>query len=410
MARGVPRPTGSVNVLPAFLGSVAATGVALGLMFWARATYQIRTLPERVMEWLLLFVPTDLFEKGLQAYGANAKDIALYGAYAVMAIVLVVLGFIILRRGIRAIATASVALWLFAMGVVMPVTGAGFFAIDLFQDVLLTNLSYLGIAFAYATVLLLAHLLCVNNLASVMDTNRPAPAPWARRAFLGGLIGTGFAYAFTLWTGRSAGTISSGLPRASIPQPQYPSQSTPAPASPTAQAVQAVSTPTAEPAVVAGAPASPITVPTVPPSVTPASLTPTAIPSAVPTSAAASPAAAPVVSPVANTPVSSVAPKIVIPPPPAPARQIARDKDGSLTGAVPPPGQVAPLYTPNQIFYITTKNAGGDPIVDATRWRLAIDGAVTRPVQLDLSLLYQLPAVTTVKTLECISNFVQNCE
>ncbi len=34
-----------------------ATAVAIGLMFWARDAFQIRTLPERVMEWVLVFVP-----------------------------------------------------------------------------------------------------------------------------------------------------------------------------------------------------------------------------------------------------------------------------------------------------------------------------------------------------------------
>jgi len=48
----------------ALLLSVPATVVAMGLMFWARSAYQIRTLPERSMEWALQFIPLDLFEQG----------------------------------------------------------------------------------------------------------------------------------------------------------------------------------------------------------------------------------------------------------------------------------------------------------------------------------------------------------
>jgi len=47
--------------------SVVATLAALGLMSWARSAYQIRTLQERIMEWSLLFVPTDLFERRIVA-------------------------------------------------------------------------------------------------------------------------------------------------------------------------------------------------------------------------------------------------------------------------------------------------------------------------------------------------------
>jgi hypothetical protein len=49
----------------------------MGLMFWARAAFQIRTLPERIMEWLLLFVPLEAFEKGLQQFGPHAKELVI---------------------------------------------------------------------------------------------------------------------------------------------------------------------------------------------------------------------------------------------------------------------------------------------------------------------------------------------
>ncbi len=60
-----------------FLVSTMATAVALRLQSVLRDVWQIRALPERVMEWLLLFVPLDLFELGLQRFGSSAKDVAL---------------------------------------------------------------------------------------------------------------------------------------------------------------------------------------------------------------------------------------------------------------------------------------------------------------------------------------------
>src|SRR5690349_12629946 len=78
--------------------SALAVVVAMGLMAWARAAFQIRTLPERVMEWLLLFIPLDTFEKGVQQFGPNAKEYALYGANVVMCLILLGLGVLALRR------------------------------------------------------------------------------------------------------------------------------------------------------------------------------------------------------------------------------------------------------------------------------------------------------------------------
>src|SRR5207247_4833813 len=89
---------------------------------------------------------------------------------------------------------------------------------------------------------------------------------------------------------------------------------------------------------------------------------------------------------------------------------ISRDKDGSLTTTGRQPGELAALLTPDERFYITTKNAGGDPIVDRDSWRLVLDGEVHAPVQLDLRTLYKLPVVESTRTLECISNWVTHCE
>ena len=54
--------------------SLVATALAMGLMFWARSAFQVRTLPERLMEWLLLFVPLDAFAQGIQDFGPRPKS------------------------------------------------------------------------------------------------------------------------------------------------------------------------------------------------------------------------------------------------------------------------------------------------------------------------------------------------
>jgi DMSO/TMAO reductase YedYZ molybdopterin-dependent catalytic subunit len=95
--------------------------------------------------------------------------------------------------------------------------------------------------------------------------------------------------------------------------------------------------------------------------------------------------------------------------PPLP-RTLSRDKDGSLTAAARKPGELAALITPNDAFYVVTKNAAGDPLIKPDGWRLIVDGEVNNPVQLDYRTLRQLPAVELVKTLECISNFTAMCE
>jgi DMSO/TMAO reductase YedYZ molybdopterin-dependent catalytic subunit len=357
---------------------VPATAIALALMFWARSAYQIRTLPERVMEWSLQFIPLDLFEQGLQKFGTSAKEIALIGNYLGLALTLLVLGAVALRGGARLIVGISAGLWLLAMIVIMPITGAGFFASNLPQDVLLTDASYLGLALAYGTVLLLTHSLATSGTATAAAATGSVES---RRAFIGALVGTGAAYALTFWFGRNAGTSNSTIPLASVGN--LPT------AVPTDTAVAAIPTqvPTATAAPVAGA------------------ATPTVVAQAngaLPTATTALPAT-PTVAPTA-TPLNG------IPPRPSPAQAVTRDKDGSLTASTRANGELAAQFTPSNGFYITTKNAGGDPIIDPDKWRLVLDGEVVSPVQLDPPLLYKLPSVQIVKTLECISNWVNKCE
>jgi DMSO/TMAO reductase YedYZ molybdopterin-dependent catalytic subunit len=361
--------------------AIPATAVALGLMLWARSLYQIRTLPERVMEWSLQFIPLDLFEQGLQKFGTSAKEIALLGNYLGLALTLVVIGAIALRSGARLIAGLSLGLWLFAMVVVMPITGAGFFASDLAQDIILTDFSYLALALAYGTVLLLTHALVTSGSATVAIASGSLES---RRAFVGALVGTGAAYALTFWFGRNAGASNSTLPLASVGN-----------------------LPTAVPTDTA------VAAPTQLPTATTAPAPGAATPGLVGTSAAEANAALPtatIAPPATATAAPTATPLNGIPPRPAPAQAVKRDKDGSLTASTQQAGQVATQFTPSNGFYITTKNAGGDPIVDPDKWRLVLDGEVANPIQLDLPILYKLPSVQVVKTLECISNWVNKCE
>src|SRR3981081_1097421 len=103
--------------LAALLLGCLASGVALVLQSVVRDVWQIRTLPERVMEWLLLFVPLDLFERGLQQLGADAKEVALAGTVVGMAAILVGLGALALRSGLKTwvLLGLGIGLWLGAM-------------------------------------------------------------------------------------------------------------------------------------------------------------------------------------------------------------------------------------------------------------------------------------------------------
>ncbi|HEV7666818.1 MAG TPA: hypothetical protein VGQ62_25010, partial [Chloroflexota bacterium] len=138
-----------------------AAAVALALQNVARDTWQVRTLPERLMEWLLLFVPLDLFERGVGQFGGGAKEIALYGTIGGMVLLLVGLGALALRRGLTTwqLLGLGLGLWLVAMAIVMPVTGAGFFATGLLISPLLTGAAYLLVFLGYASILASARLL-----------------------------------------------------------------------------------------------------------------------------------------------------------------------------------------------------------------------------------------------------------
>lgn len=334
--------------VPGLFVGCLASGVALLMQYVLRDLWQIRTLPERVMEWLLLFVPLDLFERGVQQLGGDAKEVALTGTVVGMGVVLAAIGALVLRADWSSwrLLGLGLGMWAVAMGIVMPVTGAGFFASGLLISPVLTNVGYLLMFLAYGCGLIGGRL-----LVSPRGPEQRATIMAERRALLAGVVGTLVAGGVARFIGREGGLVGSTLPLASAPT---------------------------------GAVLGPTTPPTDPASdaVTP---TPETAPARAPT---------PTLEPL---------------PDPPPPRRVARDKDGSLTAAGRAKGELATPITANEDFYIVTKNAVTDPVVDAASWRIVVDGEVNRPVQLDYRTLRALPAVEVTKTLECISNFTAGC-
>src|SRR5437660_1536132 len=135
-----------------------AAAVAAGLAMWLiRTVLQIRSIPERVLEWLLLFVPLDVFESALQRFGFSAKIYSLYLAVAIMLGLLTWLGAVALRRRwpVLILLGIGVGLWLFTMVVIMPLTSAGYFATALLDGTRATIGGYLAVGLMYGAVLTL---------------------------------------------------------------------------------------------------------------------------------------------------------------------------------------------------------------------------------------------------------------
>src|SRR5947199_830890 len=135
-----------------------AAAVAAGLAMWLiRAVLQIRSIPERLLEWLLLFVPLDVFESALQRFGFSAKVYSLYLAVAIMLGLLAWLGAVGLRRRwpVLVLLGLGLGLWLFTMVVILPLTSAGYFAMALLEGTRATIGGYLGVGLTYGAALTL---------------------------------------------------------------------------------------------------------------------------------------------------------------------------------------------------------------------------------------------------------------
>jgi DMSO/TMAO reductase YedYZ molybdopterin-dependent catalytic subunit len=336
-----------------------AAALAAGLVMWLiRASLQVRSIPERVLEWLLLFVPLDLFESALQQFGFSAKVYALYLAIVIMLGVLTWFGAAALRRRwpLLALLGIGVGLWLFTMVVVMPLTSAGFFANALLDGTRANVLGFLGVGLTYSAVLTLIRVYLLPSQTDAVIRLAPRLALPARRwalSLVGGSVGVvAIGYVLELLVPHKT-----GLPTIVVADPQEP------------------------------LPSGGLNEPSPHPNAVPS-------PSAV--------AAAPLATPVPTT-TSGL-------PEPAGLRALPRDQDGAVLPSGRRPGELPDAVTTNDNFYIVTKNAGGDPVLHPDDWRLVVDGEVERPFQLDYAALTKLPNVEITKTLECISNLVDKCE
>src|SRR5919201_2543132 len=219
----IPAPRRRLGWLPALLTAAGATLTALLLQNFLRANWQVRTLPERIMEWLLLFVPLDLFERGLAQFGADAKEIALTATVIGMTVVLFLLGVLGLRGGWSGwrLLGLGIVLWLITMLVVMPVTGAGVFATVLLVAPLLTNAGYMTVFLGSSSVLLAGAALASRSVGTTETSpggglSRTVTGTAERRALVAGLVGTAVAYGLARLVGREGGTVASTLPLALV--------------------------------------------------------------------------------------------------------------------------------------------------------------------------------------------------
>jgi DMSO/TMAO reductase YedYZ molybdopterin-dependent catalytic subunit/CDP-diglyceride synthetase len=327
-------------------------------MLLLRSLLQVRSVPERVMEWLLLFVPPDLFEAVLRRFGFDAKRYALEAAIVGMLSLLALLGYAVLRRcwSVPAIGTLGLLLWLFVMLVIMPLTSAGVFAMDLLDGKEAAIGGYLAVGLTYAAALSVARVL-MERPAVFTGWGAPRASTDAlpRRTTLGLVVGATVAYVGTVLAVRL-------LPRQTNAAMVILADPQPVPSG-------GLEPPNPHPNVVSS----------------PAPVAP------VPT----------------QQPAASRQPGL---PEPTASRQLSRDQDGAILQGGRKPGELASNITRTDAFYVVTKNAAGDPVIHPDDWRLLVDGDVPQSFQLDYGTLRRLPAVEVTKTLECISNMVAKPE
>jgi hypothetical protein len=142
----------TIRRLICLAGGLLAAVVSVASMLGVRWLLHVRTIPERLMEWFLLFVPLEVFEAGIQRFGFDAKRYALYGAFAGMLAALTGVGTVALSRRwpVPALALLSTGLWLFVMVALLPLTGAGVFALDLLDGTKAAIGGYFAVSLTYA--------------------------------------------------------------------------------------------------------------------------------------------------------------------------------------------------------------------------------------------------------------------
>ncbi len=75
----------------------------------------------------------------------------------------------------------------------------------------------------------------------------------------------------------------------------------------------------------------------------------------------------------------------------------------SPSGVFRRPGVLSTEVTPNEEFYVVSKNII-DPVVETAEWRLEVEGLVGTPFSLTYDELTEMPSREQYVTLECISN------
>jgi DMSO/TMAO reductase YedYZ molybdopterin-dependent catalytic subunit len=81
----------------------------------------------------------------------------------------------------------------------------------------------------------------------------------------------------------------------------------------------------------------------------------------------------------------------------------AADLVEALSAGVP---GLSPEITPNDRFYVVSKNVFRDPVVNERTWRLEVTGLVDRPMVLTYDAMRALSSAGQFFTLQCISNEV----
>ncbi len=79
-------------------------------------------------------------------------------------------------------------------------------------------------------------------------------------------------------------------------------------------------------------------------------------------------------------------------------------KGGTEQGAHP--GEPTAEITPNDDFYLVSKNLIDPEKVNINDWRLRVSGEVTKPTDFDIAAIRALPATEEYATFQCISNEV----
>jgi DMSO/TMAO reductase YedYZ molybdopterin-dependent catalytic subunit len=335
------------------LGATLAAAATGAVMYALRFSAQVRSLPERLLEWVLILVPPQLFESSLLRFGFDTKRYALVGTSMGFVAILTILGYVALSRRwtVRRLLGMGVGLWLVLMLIVMPLTSAGAFAADLIEGAWSAVFAYLGVCMLYVSILSIVRLV----------TEEPGEQAGAadRRATLLGVGATLLALLGAYIVPLSGFRRTTGSPILLDPQEPVPSGGLDPPNShPEALAIDQEGTVEAVP------------------------------------------------TPTAN-PLAAARPEF---PEPRPGRNMRRDADGAVLPAGRRKGELTDVITSNDDFYVVTKNAAGDPFILAADWRLLIDGEVEQRVELGYAALRALPVVETTKTLECISNLVARCE